>query len=53
MDQIFKDREDAGLKLAMRLKEYKDQKNVLVLALPRGGVVTGYAISSPLFPYSI
>ena len=45
MDQIFKDREDAGLKLAMRLKEYKDQKNILVLALPRGGVVTGYAIS--------
>lgn len=42
---MFKDRSDAGVQLAHRLKEYKDQKGVLVLALPRGGVVTGYEIA--------
>ena len=45
---MFKDRGDAGVQLAHRLKEYKDQKGVLVLALPRGGVVTGYEIASHL-----
>jgi putative phosphoribosyl transferase len=45
---MFKDRGDAGVQLAHRLKEYKDQKGVLVLALPRGGVVTGYEIASYL-----
>ncbi len=45
---MFKDRSDAGGQLAHRLKEYKDQKGVLVLALPRGGVVTGYEIASYL-----
>ncbi len=34
---IFKNRTDAGKKLAILLKKYKN-KNVLVLALPRGGV---------------
>ena len=45
---MFNDRSDAGIQLASRLKEYKDKKGVLVLALPRGGVVTGYEISRNL-----
>jgi len=42
---MFKDRRDSGVQLALSLKEYKDRKDVLVLALPRGGVVTGYEIA--------
>ncbi len=34
---IFRDRKDAGEKLALKLEKYKDQ-DVLVLAIPRGGV---------------
>jgi len=45
---MFNDRSDAGIQLASRLKEYKDKKGVLVLALPRGGVVTGYEIARHL-----
>src|SRR4030043_1787875 len=42
---MFKDRGDAGVQLVHRLKEYKDRKGVLLLALPRGGVATGYEIA--------
>ena len=45
---MFSDRRDGGVQLASRLKEYKDQPGVLVLALPRGGVATGYEIASYL-----
>jgi putative phosphoribosyl transferase len=45
---MFNDRSDAGIQLASRLNEYKDQKGVFVLALPRGGVVTGYEIARSL-----
>lgn len=45
---MFKDRSDAGVQLALRLEMYKDRKDVLVLALPRGGVVTGYEIAGYL-----
>lgn len=45
---MFNDRSDAGVQLASRLEEYKDRKGVLVLALPRGGVVTGYEIARHL-----
>lgn len=44
--RIFRNRKEAGAELALRLKEYKGKENVLVLALPRGGVVTGYEIAS-------
>jgi predicted phosphoribosyltransferase len=40
----FKDRKDAGEKLAHILKKYKD-KDVVIYALPRGGVVTAKEIS--------
>ncbi|OGW52482.1 MAG: phosphoribosyltransferase [Nitrospirae bacterium RBG_13_43_8] len=42
---MFNDRRDAGVQLASRLEEYKGQTGVLVLALPRGGVATGYEIA--------
>ena len=44
---MFKDRSDAGRKLAEALFVYKDKK-VLVLALPRGGVPVGYEIARAL-----
>lgn len=45
---MFNDRRDAGIQLASKLKEYKGREGVLVLALPRGGVVTGYEIAHHL-----
>ena len=45
---MFKDRKDAGTQLAESLKEYIGQENILVLALPRGGVVTGVEIAKRL-----
>ena len=49
---MLTDRRDAGLQLAEKLKHYKSCKGVLVLALPRGGAVTGFeiarAIGAPL-----
>ncbi|MEW6002550.1 MAG: phosphoribosyltransferase [Nitrospirota bacterium] len=45
---MFRDRRDAGMQLAERLRGYKDRDDVLILALPRGGVVTGYEIARSL-----
>lgn len=42
---MFTDRRDAGLQLAEKLKHYKSCKGVLILALPRGGAVTGLEIA--------
>jgi len=42
---MFADRRDAGLQLAEKLKHYKSCKGVLILALPRGGAVTGFEIA--------
>jgi putative phosphoribosyl transferase len=44
---MFKDRKDAGEKLARALKEYQGQ-NPLVLAIPRGGVIVGFQIAKYL-----
>ncbi|MDD2928114.1 MAG: phosphoribosyltransferase family protein [Candidatus Omnitrophica bacterium] len=41
---MFKDREDAGKRLAKALKNYKD-KGALVLGIPRGGAVVGYEVA--------
>lgn len=43
----FTDRKEAGLKLAEKLLQYKD-KDVVVFALPRGGVVLGVEIAKEL-----
>jgi putative phosphoribosyl transferase len=44
---VFRDREDAGWRLARRLKD-RELRNPLVLAIPRGGVVTGAVLASEL-----
>ena len=44
---MFKNRSDAGEKLAERLLAYKNS-NALVLALPRGGVVVGREVARAL-----
>lgn len=44
---MFKDRKDAGIKLADALQAYKDS-GALVLAIPRGGVEIGYEIARAL-----
>jgi putative phosphoribosyl transferase len=41
---MFKDRKDAGRKLAAVLQKYKDT-DTLVLAIPRGGVEHWYNVS--------
>lgn len=48
MFMIFKNRKDAGIRLASKLLHYKDREDVLVLALPRGGVVVGFEIAKLL-----
>ena len=45
---IFKNRVDAGRKLAARLTRYADRGDVLVLALPRGGVPVAYEVAKIL-----
>jgi putative phosphoribosyl transferase len=45
---IFDDRADAGKQLASRLTQYKDQPNVIVLAIPRGGVIVAAEIARAL-----
>lgn len=44
---MFKDRTDAGRQLAKELERYRD-KDAVVIALPRGGVVLGYELSRAL-----
>jgi len=49
---LFRDRRDAGRRLARSLRAYGGREDVVVLALPRGGVPVGYevarAIDAPL-----
>lgn len=45
---LYKDRREAGAKVASRLMRYKDRADVIVLALPRGGVVNGHEIAKRL-----
>jgi predicted phosphoribosyltransferase len=44
----FKDRRDAGRKLAQKLTAYAGQQDALVLALPRGGVPVAYEVAVAL-----
>ncbi|MGP0064273.1 MAG: phosphoribosyltransferase [Isosphaeraceae bacterium] len=48
MLQRFRDRGEAGRVLAGKLVAYADRPDVLVLALPRGGVPVGYEVSQAL-----
>ena len=45
---LFKDRRDAGRKLAEKLSAYADRPDVVVLALPRGGVPVAHEVSMAL-----
>jgi predicted phosphoribosyltransferase len=45
---MFDDRRDAGIRLARELEEFKDRKDVIILAFPRGGVVVAYEIARAL-----
>jgi putative phosphoribosyl transferase len=44
MTIVFQNRQDAGRQLAERLLGYRGTENLLVLALPRGGVTVGIEI---------
>lgn len=44
---MFGSRQEAGLSLAQKLKKYRG-KSVIILAIPRGGVVVGKTIASKL-----
>jgi erythromycin esterase-like protein/predicted phosphoribosyltransferase len=46
--QRFRDRAHAGRLLAERLRDYAGRDDVVVLALPRGGVPVGYEIAREL-----
>lgn len=48
MQLKFEDRREAGAYLAEQLGAYADDPNVLVLALPRGGVPVGYEVARKL-----
>jgi len=47
-DRVFRDRRDAGRVLARLLEPYRDRHDVVVLALPRGGVPVGYEVATAL-----
>ena len=44
----FENRTDAGRRLASLLEEYRDRKDVIVLGVPRGGVVVAFEVASAL-----
>lgn len=44
----YRDRYEAGRKLASSLAEYTERPDVIVLALPRGGVPVGYEVARSL-----
>lgn len=44
----FRDREDAGKQLAERLLRFANRPNLIVLALPRGGVPVGFQVAKLL-----
>src|SRR5665647_1646558 len=50
---MFKDRIEAGLQLASKLKKYKNDPGI-VLAVPRGGIPVAYAVAKELgFPVEV
>jgi putative phosphoribosyl transferase len=48
METRFKNRTEGGIRLAERLARYANRSDVIVLALPRGGVPVGYEVARGL-----
>lgn len=46
--KCFLGRRDTGRQLALKLLKYADQPNVIVLALPRGGVPVAYEVAQAI-----
>src|SRR4051812_4811340 len=44
----FRDRRHGGRELATLLSRYRDRTDVIVLALPRGGVPVGFEVATAL-----
>jgi len=45
---LYEDRRDAGRKLAQKLARYTNQRDVIVLGLPRGGVPVAFEVARAL-----
>ena len=45
---MFANREEAGRELARHLSKYMGQPNTLIVALARGGIITGYEVAQLL-----
>jgi len=45
---IYRDRSDAGKKLSRKLAQFRDRDDVVVLALPRGGVPVAFEVAQAL-----
>lgn len=48
MNERYRDRAEAGRELAKHLQKYADMPDLLVLALPRGGIVVAFEVSLAL-----
>ena len=46
-NELFENRTEAGKKLADALEKFSD-RDVIILAIPRGGIVVGYEIAKRL-----
>lgn len=54
MAMVYKNREEAGAKLAERLKNFSGKTDVLLYALPRGGVVVADEVAKALgLPFDV
>ncbi len=45
---VYKNRKDAGYLLALALKQFKENRDTLILGIPRGGVVVAKEVSDAL-----
>ena len=48
MQKQFQNRAEAGQQLAAKLTEFKNRRDVVILALPRGGVPVGFEVAKAL-----